>query len=149
VTERTLAARPPGRSTGMRDGRTVKRAAPLRGGFEEFFARYEPTLVVTRGHSAGAEHLLDRAKLVLGRGPGVDVAFDDDEMSSQHAAIEFSGEGLRICDLGSTNGTFVNGKPVHARDLAAGDRIELGRHGLQLRLEERQREPRVYLMPDD
>jgi pSer/pThr/pTyr-binding forkhead associated (FHA) protein len=105
--------------------------------------------VVVRGNVAGEEHTLDREKLVLGRGPGVDLAFDDVEMSSQHAAIEWSGAGFRICDLGSTNGTFVNGKPVHARDLAAGDRIELGRHLLQLRLEERAREPRVYLVPDD
>jgi len=135
----------------MRDGDTVKqRVAPGQGGgLAGFLERYEPTLVVVRGSPAGEEHPLDREKLVLGRGPEVDLAFDDDEMSSQHAAIEFTGACFRICDLGSTNGTFVNGKPVHARDLQAGDRIVLGRHLLQLRLEERQREPRVHLVPDD
>jgi pSer/pThr/pTyr-binding forkhead associated (FHA) protein len=135
----------------MRDGHTVKRAG--QGGPGEglagFLARYEPVLVVVRGGIAGAEILLDRDKLVLGRGPDVEVAFEDQEMSSQHAAIEFAGEGFRICDLGSTNGSFVNGKPVHAQDLQSGDRIALGRHLLQLRIEERQREPRVYLVPDD
>jgi pSer/pThr/pTyr-binding forkhead associated (FHA) protein len=134
----------------MQDGHTVKRRTrPGQGGLAGFLERYEPTLVVVRGRLAGQEHPLDREKLVLGRGPGVEIGFDDAEMSSQHAAIEFAGEGFRICDLGSTNGTFVNGKPVHAADLAAGDRIELGRHLLQLRLEERPRVPRIHLVPDD
>jgi pSer/pThr/pTyr-binding forkhead associated (FHA) protein len=135
----------------MQDGHTVKRRVRLGqgGGLAGFLESYEPTLVVVRGSLAGEEHPLDREKLVLGRGPGVDLAFDDTEMSSQHAAVEFAGEGLRICDLGSTNGTFVNGKPVHAKDLVSGDRIELGGHLLQLRLEVRPREPRVHLVPDD
>jgi pSer/pThr/pTyr-binding forkhead associated (FHA) protein len=135
----------------MRDGHTLKRPARpgAGGGFEDFLARYEPVLVVVRGAVAGEEHALDREKLVLGRGPGVDLTFHDDEMSSQHAALEFSGEAFRISDLGSTNGTFVNGKPVQARELASGDRIELGRHLFQLRLEERERQPRVYVVPDD
>jgi len=119
------------------------------GGLASYLERYEPTLVVVRGRLAGQEHLLGREKLVLGRGPDVDIAFDDVEMSSHRAAVEFSGEGFRICDLGSTNGTFVNGKPIHAEDLEPGDRIELGRHLLQLRLEERARAPRIHLVPDD
>lgn len=134
----------------MRDGHTVKRAAA--GGAEGlagFLERYDATLVVVRGKRAGKEHALDRDKLVLGRGPDADLSFEDDEMSSQHAAVEFSGDGFRITDLGSTNGLFVNGKPVHLKDLKSGDRIELGRHLLQYRLEVRPREPRVYLVPDD
>jgi pSer/pThr/pTyr-binding forkhead associated (FHA) protein len=114
-----------------------------------FLERFDATLVVERGAIAGDEHLLDRAKLVLGRGEGVELRFEDSEMSSQHAVIEFTGAGFRVCDLGSTNGTFVNGKPVQARELASGDRIELGRHLFQLRLEERQRQPRVYVVPED
>lgn len=135
----------------MQDGHTLKRRASpgQRGGLAGFLERYEPALVVVRGRSAGEEHPLLREKLVLGRGPGADIVIDDAEMSSHHAAIEFTGDGFRICDLGSTNGTFVNGKPIHAGDLAAGDRIELGRHLLQLRLEERARTPRIHLVPDD
>jgi len=136
----------------MRDGHTVKqRARPggPGGDLASFLERYEPTLVVVRGHAAGEEHVLDRDKLVLGRGPGVDLVFDDSEMSSEHAALEFTGQGFRLCDLGSTNGSFVNGKPVQAKDLVSGDRIELGRHLLQLRLEERPRVPKVHLVPDD
>jgi len=151
VIQRTLRPGRQGRSGDMRDGHTAKRQS-LRedeGGLASFLERYEVTLVVVRGNVAGEEHLLDQEKVVLGRGPGADIAFDDSEMSKEHAAIEWSGSGFRICDLGSTNGTFLNGKPVAAQDLAAGDRIELGRQLLQLRFEERPREPRVYLMPDD
>jgi len=134
----------------VRDGRTAKRVVRKRGAdIDAFLERFEATLVVVRGEIAGDEHLLDRPKLVLGRGPGVDIGFNDSEMSSQHAAIEFTGDGFRICDLGSTNGTLVNGKPIQAHDLAPGDRVELGQHVLQLRLEEHEPEPKVYLVPDD
>jgi pSer/pThr/pTyr-binding forkhead associated (FHA) protein len=134
----------------VRDGHTVKRRGSGRGEtLADFLERHEATLVVVRGAAAGQEYALEREKLVLGRGAGADLSFDDDQMSSEHAAIEWSGGGFRVCDLGSTNGTFLNGRPVAAQDLASGDRIELGRHLLQLRLEERAREPRVYLVPDD
>ena len=134
----------------MQDGHTVRRRTrPGKAGLAAFLECYEPTLVVVRGRLAGTEHPLEREKLVIGRGPSVDIALDDSETSSQHAAIEFTGEHFRICDLGSTNGTFVNGKRVHAEDLASGDRIEIGRQLLQLRLEERVRTPRIHLVPDD
>jgi pSer/pThr/pTyr-binding forkhead associated (FHA) protein len=133
----------------MKDGRTVKRSGAARGAdLAAFLERFEATLVVVRGRGAGHEHALDRAKLVLGRGPGVDVAFDDAEMSRQHVAIEFTGGGFRLCDLGSTNGTVVNGTLVRARELAHGDRIELGQHVVQLRLEQHEVEPTVYSVPD-
>jgi pSer/pThr/pTyr-binding forkhead associated (FHA) protein len=134
----------------MRDGRTQKRPGSGRGeSLAAFLAGHDAALVVVRGSGAGRECRLDREKLVLGRGAGVDLSFDDEHMSSEHAAIEWSGDGFRVCDLGSTNGTFLNGKRIAAQDLASGDRIELGRHLLQLRLEERDREPRVHLVSDD
>jgi pSer/pThr/pTyr-binding forkhead associated (FHA) protein len=134
----------------VRDGRTAKRAvrqtATELGAFLECC---DATLVVERGAIAGEEHLLDRPKLVLGRGPSADLRFEDSEMSAEHAVIEFTGEGFRICDLGSTNGTRVNGAPVQAHDLESGDRLELGQHVLRLRLEVLEREPKVYCIPDD
>jgi pSer/pThr/pTyr-binding forkhead associated (FHA) protein len=132
----------------MKDGRTVKRSGARSTDFAAFLERFEATLVVVRGRGAGDEHALDRSKLVLGRGPGVDVAFDDAEMSRQHVSVEFTGGGFRLCDLGSTNGTLVNGTLVRARELAHGDRIELGQHVLQLRLEPHEVEPKVYCVPD-
>ena len=134
----------------MRDGRTARRVVrEPRADFEGFLERFDATLVVERGAIAGDEHLLDREKLVLGRGPGVDLPFEDSEMSAQHAVIEFTGAGFRIADLGSTNGTRVNGAPVQARDLEAGDRLEIGQHVLRLRIEPLAPSPKVYCIPED
>jgi len=134
----------------VRDGRTAKRVVRRpTADLGAFLERFDATLVVERGAIAGDEHLLDREKLVLGRGPGVDLHFEDSEMSCQHAVIEFTGVGFRVCDLGSTNGTRVNGAPVSARELEAGDRLELGQHVLRLRLEALEPSPRVYCIPDD
>ncbi|MEN8161347.1 MAG: FHA domain-containing protein [Myxococcota bacterium] len=125
--------------------RTRREAADL----PAFLTRWEATLVVERGKVAGTEYALEQPKVVLGRGQDADVHFDDTEMSAEHAVVEFTGEGFRVCDLGSTNGTRVNGEAVNARDLEGGDRLELGRHALRLRIEPRSRAPRVYCLPDD
>jgi len=134
----------------VRDGRTAKRVVRTQAAdLGAFLGRFDATLVVERGAIAGDEHLLDREKLVIGRGAGVELRFEDSEMSSQHAVIEFTGTGFRICDLGSTNGTRVNGAAVQARDLETGDRVQVGQHVLRLRIEPLEREPRVYCIPDD
>ena len=135
----------------MRDGRTARRVVVHKpaADLEAFLDRFDATLVVERGAIAGDEHLLDREKLVIGRGQGADLRFEDSEMSSEHAVIEFTGKGFRISDLGSTNGTRVNGAPVQAHDLDTGDRIEVGQHAFRFRIEALQREPRVYCIPDD
>ncbi len=71
----------------------------------------------------------------VGRGPGSALRLDDDDfVSSRHAQITPSDGGVWIEDLGSTNGTFVNGAPVTTARLAgAGDLIRIGE--TQLRVE--------------
>ena len=133
----------------MRDGETRKLAASERnGGFDAFRDRWEASLVIVAGGAEGDEVTLDRPCVTLGRGPGVDSAFPDDAMSREHAAVEFSEEGFRVRDLGSTNGTMLNGSTVGAADLAHGDRIQVGQHVFQLVLEKRERSPRTYLIPE-
>lgn len=134
----------------MRDGMTVRRqpgATPEN--VSEFLERWRPVLVVVSGSAAGSEFVVDRARTTVGRGPRVDLAFADAEMSQQHAAIEFADGGFRICDLGSTNGTYVNGALVRVCELKNADRVQLGRFVFQFVLEERARSPRVYVLPDD
>jgi len=131
----------------MRDGRTVKHesaAADGNVGFEAWNAR----LVVIEGGGAGRELPLDAPRMVVGRGPDVEIALRDEELSQQHVALEFSGGGLRAVDLGSTNGTRLNGEAIQSHELAHGDRLEVGRHVLQLVLEEREAPAPVYLLPD-
>ena len=133
----------------MRDGVTVRRErgqAPEN--VSDFLARWRPALVVISGVAAGSEFIVDRVRTTVGRGPGVDLAFADAEMSQQHAAIEFADGGFRLCDLGSTNGTYVNGALVRVCELKNADRVQLGRFVFQFVLEERALSPRVYVLPD-
>jgi diguanylate cyclase (GGDEF)-like protein len=65
-------------------------------------------------------------EVVIGRDPACTVALPSDDVSRRHARIERDGEGHVLVDLGSTNGTFVNGRAVERHRLAAGDRIGVG-----------------------
>jgi pSer/pThr/pTyr-binding forkhead associated (FHA) protein len=132
----------------MRDGRTVKREHARTPGLGEFLQAWEATLVILSGPGAGVEHPLERPRTVLGRGPGVDLALPDPEMSRQHAAVEFEGGSFRIRDLGSTNGTQVNGTLIHAAELKHGDRIATGGHVVQFLLERQPERPKTWVVAD-
>jgi pSer/pThr/pTyr-binding forkhead associated (FHA) protein len=120
----------------MQDGHTRK-IARSEVAQSLFLARHRASLVVVEGPAAGTEYVLESPKISLGRGPEVDIAFEDDAMSRQHAAIELGAEGHRVRDLGSTNGLTVNGSQISGADLKHGDRIALGEHTLQYILEKR------------
>ena len=107
------------------------------GGFPKFLERWRGALVVVSGGAAGTEFDLEEPKISLGRGPGVDLAFEDSAMSREHAVLEFAEGGFRIRDVGSTNGTLLNGDEVKSKGLTHGDRLQLGEHVFQFILEER------------
>jgi len=111
---------------------------------QDFLDRYVAKVTVVSGPGEGAGFTIDRERVIVGRGPGVDRAFDDPAMSRQHAAIEFSGGGFRLRDLGSTNGTLLNGTAVQAAELRHGDWFEIGGRRFLLVIEEREREPDAY-----
>ena len=66
------------------------------------------------------------AEVVLGRDPLCTVPLPSDDVSRRHARVAPDGEGHVVTDLGSTNGTWVNGREVGTVRLAAGDRIRVG-----------------------
>lgn len=71
--------------------------------------------------------------VTLGR-EGCEIVLDDDLVSRRHAAIEVTASGLEIADLGSRNGTFINGEPLAAAHaLHPGDTVQMG--GVRLRVE--------------
>ena len=74
------------------------------------------------------------APTVLGRDAGSGIRLDgDDFASSRHASIEPRQDGVWVEDLGSTNGTFVNGARITAKTLVrAGDAIRIGQTELRL-----------------
>jgi len=130
----------------MRDGMTRRRdlgpQAP-RG-----VNGWSATLVEVAGGAEGNEYPVEGERVVVGRGPDVDLAFEDDLMSAQHAVFEHSRGAFCVTDLDSTNGTRVNGVEITTRALAHGDRVELGRHVFHLLLEKRDKPPRTWVIDE-
>jgi pSer/pThr/pTyr-binding forkhead associated (FHA) protein len=82
-------------------------------------------LVVNDGATITTRRLARR--ILVGRAPSADVRIDDPRVSRLHARIEMRDDGVYVEDLGSRNGTFVDGAPVvSGRRLANGDEITLG-----------------------
>lgn len=86
-----------------------------------------------RGFYEGLEVPIDRDRFVIGRGSEADLAVAEPTISRAHAVLERDGDAFRLEDLGSTNGTRVNGRRLVRARLRDGDEIELGRLQLQLR----------------
>jgi FHA domain len=84
----------------------------------------------------GTEHTVNSAPVTIGRSSQNDVALAEDEFASaKHARIEPRRDGVWVEDIGSTNGTYLNGiRLARARKLAAGDVVRVGE--TELRYEE-------------
>jgi hypothetical protein len=141
-----MRATPGAVETMMRDGMTRRRpAAPEQArGVHGWCA----TLVEVAGGAEGNEYPIEAERCVVGRGPGADLAFADEEMSAQHAVFEHSRGGLNVTDLDSTNGLCVNGEAVLSRALSHGDRIQIGSHVFHLVLEKREKPPRTWVIDE-
>ncbi|MDQ5910115.1 MAG: hypothetical protein QG599_2211 [Pseudomonadota bacterium] len=89
-----------------------------------------------RTDSVGKGDLRIRSTLCrLGRSPNNDFRFDNDSVSSRHAEVHYLPDGsFQICDLGSTNGTWVNGQRIQNQLLKNGDVVELGEVRLHFRV---------------
>jgi len=74
---------------------------------------------------------LDKERMTIGRRPGNDIHIDNLAVSGEHALITIIGKDAFLEDLGSTNGTLVNGKPIAKHILQNGDVIELGKYQLK------------------
>jgi hypothetical protein len=80
---------------------------------------------------------LTRAVTVLGRAGDVDVPLDDAGVSRRHAEVHVTDGRYRVVDLGSTNGTFVDGERITTGELRDGSTITVGRSRLVFRLGQR------------
>ncbi len=103
----------------LRPGRFVVTAEVAEGPEEGPFA----TLVLPDG---GRIEIGDGAPVVLGRMPESDIVLNDPNVSRRHAEFRRTAEGVVVADLGSTNGTRVNGSPVRERMLESGDEVTVG-----------------------
>ncbi len=93
-------------------------------------------LEIIFGPEAGRRHPLTVAEMIVGRGEGVDFVIDEPTVSRRHAAIHFENGSYRLRDLGSMNGTRVEGHAVEEALLAPGGMVEMGGAILQLALGE-------------
>jgi pSer/pThr/pTyr-binding forkhead associated (FHA) protein len=84
----------------------------------------------------GEEVPIDSLPVAIGRGGQNEVALDGDEFASaEHARFESRRDGLWVEDIGSTNGTFVNGARVTSpRRLSEGDVIRVGQTDFRVEL---------------
>jgi len=87
-------------------------------------------LRVVKGVSEFALYPLEGA-LRIGRSAECDVTLSDPSVSRAHAIVEIAGDRPMVRDLGSTNGTFVNGKRIEAKALHDGDELRFGNTQVQ------------------
>ncbi|MGI9455015.1 MAG: FHA domain-containing protein [Aeoliella sp.] len=104
-------------------------------------------LVVMAGANRGTEIPLKKERFVIGRSSECTLRVGSESISRRHCALIRSSEGILVRDLGSRNGTFVNGKQIAADTiLCDGDAISVG--ALELRFElshdiDRSKKPKV------
>ncbi len=107
----------------------AKPARPARG------RRTQPTqAVLVSGNDSGTAVRLADDTVTIGRGPECDLTVDDEYVSTRHAVLRRH-EGIWYAeDLGSTNGTFVDGGRIHGpTEVGIGAHVRLGKTTLELR----------------
>ena len=77
-------------------------------------------------YQGGEFPLKENREIVIGRSSELDMVLVEDMVSRQHARISTSNGVITIQDLGSTNGTFVNGEKIKEASLSEGDRVLIG-----------------------
>ncbi len=90
------------------------------------------SLAVIMGANAGQIYTVSRPRTVLGRGTESDVQLHDSEVSRRHAMLEIRGDDGVLIDLGSTNGTYVDGVRVQRATIVSNQEFSLGTTTLML-----------------
>jgi diguanylate cyclase (GGDEF)-like protein len=85
-----------------------------------------PVLTIVEGNDAGRVVRVDRDELVIGRAPECDIVLFDTGVSRKHASVQRRGADIVLSDLGSKNGTFVDGEAVSVRRLSMNDVFHVG-----------------------
>jgi pSer/pThr/pTyr-binding forkhead associated (FHA) protein len=96
---------------------------------------YAGLLTFESGPFAGRIVALPSHMVTIGRAPDNDVVVGDPATSGRHGRLEVRSGFFWISDLGSTNGTLVNGEPVIEKQLSDGDLIAIGQNTIRFTLE--------------
>ena len=85
------------------------------------------TISVQAGNDRGRSYDLPAKDMIVGRDSSADIVVDDGKVSREHARLIFNNGSWAVLDLGSSNGTYLNGQKVSGqRPIANGDKIKLG-----------------------
>ncbi len=87
-------------------------------------------LVGVRGPNRGSRFLLDRDVVTVGRHPDSDIFLDDITVSRRHAEFRRDAHRFWLHDVGSLNGTYVNGERADDQLLETGDEVQIGKFKL-------------------
>lgn len=90
-----------------------------------------PKMIISLDGVVLREVQLTKDRVTLGRRPYNDIVIDHLAVSGEHALVQLLGSETFIEDLGSTNGTYINGKTVKKQLLKNGDVIEIGKYRIQ------------------
>ena len=87
--------------------------------------------IVTDGPIAGSKYLLGAGKSTIGRHPESSIFFDDITVSRRHAEVTLSGTEVKVTDVGSLNGTYLNQRQIDSsQQLVPGDVLQIGKFKL-------------------
>lgn len=90
-------------------------------------------LIVETGSLAGMRFLIDRPLVAIGRSENNDITLEDEMASKNHCRIITQGDNYLVEDMGSSNGTIVNGEQVNTHVLSDGDKLFLGQTTITFR----------------
>ncbi|AVS76098.1 FHA domain-containing protein [Paracidovorax cattleyae] len=90
-----------------------------------------PKMIVSIDGVVIKEVALIKERTTLGRRPYNDIVIDNLAVSGEHAVLHMAGDAVEIEDIGSTNGTYVNGQPVKRQPLRNGDLVEVGKYKIR------------------
>jgi len=90
----------------------------------------EASLVIKRGQKAGMRFGLDGGVTTIGRHPESDIFLDDVTVSRRHAEIRRRDDGIELADVGSLNGTYLNGVRIESSGMRSGDEVQVGKFKL-------------------
>jgi transcriptional regulator with PAS, ATPase and Fis domain len=93
------------------------------------------TLAVTKGPDAGRSARIDRPTFLIGTGTSADLRLSDDTISREHLRLSLAADGIRVRDLGSTNGSWMGTLRINDIILVQSTSITLGGTTLQLTIE--------------
>ena len=96
----------------------------------------EVILHFLEGENEGVEiKLTPPRELYIGRSEESDIFLGEKKISRKHSMIQVSEDGIRITDLESTNGTFVNSKKISEMELKNGDKIKVGSSVIEVQIQ--------------